>query len=126
MFWSSICHNSKNAPAIALSFMRTTVPFSLKLTIVSSSPQTSHSTGLSYCPEVIQVRFRFVCESISGLVGPPAWSGANNVRLDPAVVLGDEPGFRVEHNSLEIVTAERSPVAYVNEMIVLARMNRTA
>lgn len=43
------------------------------------------------------------------------------VTMLPPVALGDEPGFEVEHNGTTIVTAERKPVVYINEFVVLWR-----
>lgn len=49
---------------------------------------------------------------------------ADNFEVDtlPPVALGDEPGFTVEHHGKEIKTAERPPMVYVNEMVILHRL----
>jgi hypothetical protein len=50
------------------------------------------------------------------------WAANHSVEMLPAVALGDEPGFAVEHNGREITTAERAATAYVNEMVILKRL----
>jgi hypothetical protein len=51
------------------------------------------------------------------------WSHSQGIAILPPVALGDEPGFSVRHNGKEIVTAERPPMVYVNEMVILHRLN---
>ncbi len=48
-----------------------------------------------------------------------------NTSISQPVALGDEPGYKVEHNGKEIVTAERAPMAYVNEIVVLYRLQES-
>ncbi len=50
------------------------------------------------------------------------WAEAHGVDMLPAVALGDEAGFTVNHNGREIVTGDRAPVAYTNEMVILHRL----
>jgi hypothetical protein len=50
------------------------------------------------------------------------WAQENGIDILPPVALGDEPGFKVEHNGREIVTAGRGPMVYVNEAVILQRL----
>lgn len=51
------------------------------------------------------------------------WAQHNGVDTLPAVVLGDEPGFRVEHGGKTITTGDRGPLVYLNEMVTLQRLD---
>jgi hypothetical protein len=50
------------------------------------------------------------------------WAQVNGVDMTAPVAIGDEPGYSVTHNGKEIVTAERTPMVYVNEMVILNRL----
>ena len=50
------------------------------------------------------------------------WAKEKGINILPPVALGDEPGYTVEHSGRQIVTAERAPMAYVNETVVLHRL----
>jgi hypothetical protein len=51
------------------------------------------------------------------------WARENGIEWGAApVLLGDEPGYTVNHNGRDIVTANRQPMAYVNEMVILQRL----
>lgn len=51
------------------------------------------------------------------------WAAGAGHDILPPVAIGDEPGYTVEHNGRQIVTAERAPMVYVNEMVILHRLN---
>jgi hypothetical protein len=51
------------------------------------------------------------------------WARKSGYNILPPVALGDEPGYKVQHNGKEIVTAERAPMAYINEIVVLHRLS---
>lgn len=50
------------------------------------------------------------------------WAESHGVDMTPAVALGDEPGYEVEHHGQSIRTADRAPTVYVNEMVILKRL----
>ena len=50
------------------------------------------------------------------------WAGEAGVDLFPTVAIGDEAGFTVQHAGRTLVTAERSPAVYANELIILHRL----
>jgi len=52
------------------------------------------------------------------------WASRNRIRMTAAVALGDEPGFTVVHNNTPFTTAERQPLAYLNEMVILSQLSR--
>jgi hypothetical protein len=45
--------------------------------------------------------------------------------MRPAVAVGDEPGFTIEHAGSVITTPTRPTMAYVNEAVILHRLNAT-
>jgi hypothetical protein len=49
------------------------------------------------------------------------WAAEHEVDMLPAVVLGDEPGYTVPHAGRELVTGDRGPMVYVNEIAILGR-----
>jgi hypothetical protein len=51
------------------------------------------------------------------------WAKENGLATLSPVVIGDEPGFTVEHNGKEIITGERGPGIYLTEIVVLHRLN---
>lgn len=51
------------------------------------------------------------------------WAQQNGVDTLPAVVLGDEAGFSVEHRGKTITTGDRDPLVYLNEMVTLQRLD---
>jgi len=51
------------------------------------------------------------------------WARKKDIPTLSPVAIGDEPGFTVEHNGREITTAERGPMVYVNEIVILHRLN---
>lgn len=51
------------------------------------------------------------------------WAQHNGVDTLPAVVLGDEAGFSVEHRGKTITTGDRGPLVYLNEMVTLQRLD---
>jgi hypothetical protein len=50
------------------------------------------------------------------------WASTHDVNMLPAVALGDEPGYVVSHNGNNLTTANRAPIVYLNDFIVLSRM----
>lgn len=51
------------------------------------------------------------------------WAANEGVDMLPPVALGDEPGYTVRHNGRAITTAQRQPMAYLNEMVILNRQS---
>lgn len=50
------------------------------------------------------------------------WADTHKVNMLPPVIIGDEPGYQVRHVERDIITAERGPMVYVNEMAKLYRL----
>lgn len=54
------------------------------------------------------------------------WAKQRGISLLPTVVLGDEPGFTIEHRGKAIATAGRKPLVYLNEIVALQRLDDKA
>lgn len=52
------------------------------------------------------------------------WAEQKGINIVAPVAFGDEAGFTVEHNGKELVTANRGPMVYVNEAVILHRIQR--
>ena len=50
------------------------------------------------------------------------WAVTHGFDMLPPIALGDEPGYSVEHDGRTITTANRTPLVYVNEAVVLHRL----
>ena len=50
------------------------------------------------------------------------WAEKSNLIMLPAVALGDEPGYAVQHAGKTITTAARTALVYSNEMVILQRL----